>query len=190
MNNKKFVKNFFIILIFTMLIFIIYSKFIKNDKNEAFQEEKSETVYHSNLIKDVKYSTKDKDGNEYLIKAEEGKIDFSNSNIIFLKKVNAIIKLNNLQEVIISSDFGKYNSENYDTIFSKNVKINYLDNKIKSEYLDFSLIRNLIIISKDVIYINKENTLKADVVEINIKTKDTKIFMHEKKEKVTIKNKS
>ena len=37
------------------------------------------------------------------------------------------------------------------------------------------------IISKNVIYSNLENTLNADVIEINIKTKDTKIFMHEQK---------
>ena len=37
------------------------------------------------------------------------------------------------------------------------------------------------IISKNVIYTNLENILKADVIEINIKTKDTKIFMYEKK---------
>ena len=39
------------------------------------------------------------------------------------------------------------------------------------------------IISKNVIYSNLENILKADVIEINIKTKDTKIFMYERKKK-------
>ena len=46
------------------------------------------------------------------------------------------------------------------------------------------------IISKNVIYTNLENILKADVIEINIKTKDTKIFMYEKEKKVNIKNKN
>ena len=78
-------------------------------------------------------------------------------------------------------------SNNFDTIFSKNVIINYLDNKITGEYLDFSIERNSMIISKNVIYTNLENILKADVIEINIKTKDTKIFMYEKNKKVNIK---
>ena len=43
------------------------------------------------------------------------------------------------------------------------------------------------IISKDVIYTKNNNMLKADVIEIDIKTKDTKIFMHEKNDKVNIK---
>ena len=88
------------------------------------------------------------------------------------------------------SDFGKYNSENYDTIFSKNVKIKYLDNKITGDYLDFSLERNSMIISKNVIYNNLDNILKADVIDVNIKTKDTKIFMDDQEQKVNIKSKN
>ena len=102
----------------------------------------------------------------------------------------ALIKLENTENVTIFSDFGKYNSENYDTIFTKNVKINYLNNKITSEYLDFSLERNSMIISKNVIYNNLKNILKADVMEMNIKTKDTKIFMYEEEKKVNIKSKN
>ena len=45
------------------------------------------------------------------------------------------------------------------------------------------------IISRNVIYTNLENILKADVVEIDISTKDTKIFMFNNKKKVNIKNK-
>ena len=92
--------------------------------------------------------------------------------------------------VLITSDFGKYNTNNFDTIFSKNVIINYLDNKITGEYLDFSLERNSMLISRKVVYTNLENILNADVIEINIKTKDTKIFMYENKKKVNIKSKN
>ena len=46
------------------------------------------------------------------------------------------------------------------------------------------------IVSKDVIYTNIENILYADVIEINIRTKDTKIFMYEKEKKVNIKSKN
>ncbi len=190
MYNKKFVRIFFIFLILGITFIFIYLKFLKNNNIKVIQEDSGEINYNSNLIKDVEYSTKDKDGNEYLIKAEEGEIDFSNSNIIFLKKVYALIKLIDSEEITIVSDFGKYNSENYDTIFSKNVIINYLDNKITGEYLDFSLDRNSMIINKNVNYINLENILKADVVEINIKTKDTKIYMHEQEKKVKIKSKN
>ena len=46
------------------------------------------------------------------------------------------------------------------------------------------------IISKNVIYNNSENILKADVIEIDIRTKDTKIFMYEQEKKVKITSKN
>ena len=45
-------------------------------------------------------------------------------------------------------------------------------------------------ISRNVVYNNMENTLNADVIEMNIKTKDVKIFMYEKDKKVKIQNKN
>ena len=190
MNKKKIVKFFFSFLFLTTLILFVYLKFYVNNKTQIVEEEINDKVNNSNIIKDVEYTTRDNEGNEYFIKAEEGEIDFSNRNIIFLTKVKALIKLIDTEEVIIVSDFGKYNLETFDTIFSKNVIINYINNKINGEYLEFSMERNSLIISRDVIYSNLENELKADVVEINIKNKDTKIFMYEKEKKVNIKNKN
>ena len=173
-----------------MTIYFTYSKYFQKNESSIVEEVTEDVIYNSNIIKDVEYTTKDTDGNEYIIKALEGEIDFSNPNIIYLTGVNALIKLNNSDEVTIFSDYGKYNSENYDTIFSKNVIINYLDNKITGEYLDFSLKKNSMLISRNVVYSNTDNTLKADVMEMDIKTKDTKIFMYENEKKVNIKSKN
>ena len=109
---------------------------------------------------------------------------------MFLTDVDATIKLNNSNIIVITSDYGKYNIENFDTIFSKNVISKYLDNKITGEYLDFSLNRNTMIISRNVIYTNPENILEADVVEMNLDTKNTKVFMYKSNEKVNIKSKN
>ena len=102
--------------------------------------------------------------------------------------MNALINLKNYNLVEISSDFGKYNINNYDTIFSKNVIITYLDNKITGDYLDFSWEKNLMIISRDVILKNNKSSLQADVIEVNIETRDIKIFMYEENKKVNIKS--
>ena len=88
----------------------------------------------------------------------------------------------------ISSDFGKYNINNYDTIFSKNVIITYLENKITGGYLDFSWGENLMIISKNVVLESNQSSLQADVIEVNIEKKDIKIFMYEENKKVNIKS--
>ena len=185
--NKKIIV--IIVMVFLLIILSLIFLKISNKKDVSKIEsiEKTEKNYSSNIIENVKYSSKDSRGNEYIITAQEGEIDIKNSNIIFLKNVNAVIKLNNKNDVFISSNFGKYNINNFDTIFSKNVIINYLQNKIKGEYLDFSIIRNSMIISQDVIYTDNSNILKTDVIEIDINTKDTKFFMYDKNDKVSLK---
>tara|TARA_Y100000591_G_scaffold310514_1_gene312958 strand:- start:93 stop:683 length:591 start_codon:yes stop_codon:yes gene_type:complete len=190
MVSKKIVIIFFIIIFLGIFFLFFYLKLEKKNKvSLPIAEETIEIVPKSNIIKDINYSTKDADGNEYIITALQGEIDYSNTDIIFLTKVKAFINLANSENITITSDYGKYNSNNFDTIFSKNVIINYLENGITGEYLDFSMIRNSMIISKNVVYTNVENILRADVVEINIKTKDTKIFMYEANKKVNIKSK-
>ena len=191
MKIKKILKIFFIFSTLFLITFLIHYKFFK--KKEIVDKElektlKEENISKSNIIENVNYTTKDADGNEYIITALQAEVDYANTNILFLTEVNALIKLVNSENITIISDYGKYNAENFDTIFSKNIIINYLDNKINGEYLDFSLERNSIIISKDVVFTNTENILKADAIEINIKTKDTKIFMYEKEKKVNIKS--
>jgi hypothetical protein len=190
MKIKKNVKIFFLILISVALLSFIFFQFKKdNEKIEIKPKSTEELVNNSNIIENVNYKTRDGKGNEYVINAIKGEIDYSNSNIIYLTKVNALIKLSNSEIITITSDYGKYNSENFDTIFSKNVIINYLENEIVGEYLDFSILRNTMIITKNVKYSNSKNTLFADVIEMDIKTKDTKIYMHEGLKKVNIKSK-
>ena len=185
--NKKIIISL-LILSFSLITILLQKYFKDNENIQISDNDKEDNLYSSNTILDINYVTKDEDGNEYIINAKIGEIDFSKPNVIYLTNVNALIKLNNSENIKISSDYGKYNSENLDTIFSKNVKINYLDNKITSEYLDFSINRNSMIISKKVVYKNLDNILKADIVEINIKSKDTRIFRYEADKKVNIIN--
>ena len=48
------------------------------------------------------------------------------------------------------------------------------------------MIKNKLTVSKNVIYTNLESVLKADVIELDTITKDTKIFMHNNKKKVNV----
>ena len=189
MIERNIGKIIIIILSFIVVLIVINSKFFeKKDATLIKPQELESEVYSSNKIKDVKYTTKDADGNEYIITATEGEIDYSNTNTIYLTNIKAQIKLIDSEDISITSDYGKYDSGNFDTIFSKNVIINYLNNEITGEYLDFSLERNSLLMTKKVVYTNLENILKADAVEMNLKTKDTKIFMYENQKKVNIKS--
>jgi hypothetical protein len=194
MKNKKFLK-IILILSLIMITWVVYSKYFKKNKNlfskpvNTTAEITEEIFYNSNIIKDINYTSKDLKGNEYVIVAKEGEIDLDNSDIIFLTDVTAYIKLvKNSELIVITSNYGKYNTINYDTIFSKNVKIDYIDNLITGDYLDFSMMKNLLIVSRNVVYKNLKNTMRADVIELDTTTKDTKIFMYNSKEQVNVTN--
>ena len=64
---------------------MIYLKSFKTAEIDQKLIENEEIIYNSNIIQNVEYSTKDAKGNEYLIRAEEGEIDFS-IKYYFLKK--------------------------------------------------------------------------------------------------------
>ena len=194
MKKKIFLK---IVLILSLIIitWFVYSEYFKEDKNKLSKpvnpssEIEEGDAYNSNIIKDINYTSRDLKGNEYTLIAKEGEIDLDNSDIIFLTDVTAYIKLvKNSELIVITSNYGKYNTINYDTIFSKNVKIDYVDNIITGDYLDFSMMNNLLIISRNVIYKNLENTIKADVIKLDTTTKNTKIFMYNSNEQVNVTN--
>ena len=196
--KKKIILGISFIVFISFLTYFFYSKssykenLFKIEKVELIEKKNieltEEKIESANVIQDVSYSAKDTKGNEYFLKASEGTIDQNQSNYIFLKSVKGVINLKNYDLIEISSNFGKYNINNYDTIFSKNVVISHLDNKIKGDYLDFSLDKKLMIVSKDVTIKNNKNSLSADVIEVNIETKDLKIFMYEEDKKVNFRS--
>ena len=192
---KKKVIIFTLVVLFLIIINHFFLKNLDNDKLdnsnknlelEIENEEIEKKTYSSNVLENVNYSSIDPEGNEYSIFASEGEIDIKNNQTIFLKNVKASIKLKNSDIILISSGFAKYNAANLDTIFTENVVIENLENKIIGEYLDFSMLRKNIIISKDVVFKNKSNILKTDVIEIDIDTKNVKFYMNEKEKKVSI----
>ena len=192
---KKKIIIFTIVVLFLIIINHFFLKNLDNDqlnnsnKNLELEIENKEIekqTYSSNVLKNVNYNSIDPEGNEYTIIASEGEIDIKNNQTIFLKNVKASIKLKNSDIILISSGFAKYNAANLDTIFTENVVIENLENKIIGEYLDFSMLRKNIIISKDVVFKNKSNILKTDVIEIDIDTKNVKFYMNEKDKKVSI----
>ena len=186
---KKYLK-FFFIASFIIVSLIILSKIFQEKKiiKENNANEKNIIIESdSNLIKNVSYKAKDARGNEYLINAKEGKTNQIDKDIIFLKNVDAKIILNDGFHINIYSEYAEYNVLNYNTIFKQNVMLDYIDNKISGNYLELSLEKNLILMKENLIFKNSDSMLKADAIEINTISKDSKIFMYSNKKKINIK---
>jgi len=190
MNKKTGLQVVMIFVIIAISLWFYLKYFTKNfeDTKEAPVIEKIDANQNSTstYIDGINYVSTDAKGNKYRITAKESEIKVEDSNEMFLKDVVAFIFIKNSDTVKITSNFGKYNSKNYDTIFSENVIVIYPGHKITGKHLDFSFLNNLGTFTTNVIYTGEETNLFADKIEMNLVTKDTKIFMNDIGKKVLI----
>ena len=189
--NKKTGLQVIMVLVIVIISLLFYLKYFTNNFKDIKETPVIEKIVEnqnstSTYINDINYVSKDVKGNKYQITAKQAEIKAENSDVMFLRDVVAFIFIKDSDTVKITSNFGKYNSKNYDTIFSENVIVIYPGHKITGEYLDFSFLSNLGIFTTDVVYTGEKINLFADKIEMNLTTKDTKIFMNDAGKKVVI----
>ena len=190
MSKKTGLQVLLVLLIIAIFLWFYLKYFTDNfeDIKESSAVEKIDENHNSNstYINDINYISSDAKGNKYQITAKQAEIKIENSDVMFLREVVAYIFIKDSDTVKITSNFGKYNSKNYDTIFSENVIVIYPGHKITGEYLDFSFLSTLGTFTENVFYTGEKTNLLADKIEMNLATKDTKIFMNDGGKKVLI----
>ena len=164
---------------------------INNNKSNFDIDDKTNTDIdnQTNLVKNLSYFSKDNLGNEYIIESKYSELNLDNVDIISMESVSAKIIMANSKPIYVTSNFAKYNNENYETTFTDNVLIIYLDNKIRCEKFYISIENNFANVTENVIYENSKGKLIADTIEIDLITKNSKIFMIDKSKKVMVLNK-
>ena len=190
MTKKIYIQFFLIIIFFIISLGLFFKYFKKSNLSSNLVSNFEKPLTNESLIEDLKYSSTDKDGNEYKIEAKRGNIDKNDPDILYLENVDALISLNNSEFISISSKFAKYNTKNYDTLFNNSVSVDYGEHFLKSEFLDLSFEKNLVSIYDNVRYEGGISSLSADRAEIDILSKKTRIFMENTNKKVQINNKS
>ena len=188
MNKKSLLQLFLIIIILLTSFFFFKTYIVKKDThvvlentfNEIDSEEKSNLVYN------IQYITRDEDGNSYTLESDTGELNDDQKELIVMRGVKAIIESENSEQIIIYSNNAKYNKLSKNTNFYTNVIINFGSNHVTSDKLDFIFEKNLVTISKNIIYKNMDTKLEADKIEIDLLTKNTKIFMDDKSKKIKL----
>ena len=209
MRNKTIVQFFLLILLLIVSFFIFNYYLKKNEDNNQLSkqstkiEENTNTSNKGNIIEDIKYISSNIKGDIYEIFADYSEASIENPDLMFLKNVKANIKLKNKEIIFLTSDYADFNSKSFETTFIDNVKITrknetitgdelYLvlesnkknnqieDNKSKKE-------ENILRMSHNILVQRPGSTLKADVIEIDLITKNLKIYMLDKNNKVSVK---
>jgi len=193
--NKKIIIQvvlFFIIILFIAFFFFEYLIKPKlgasNIKKQILSSNLNENL--SNIIENIEYISNDSLNNQFIIRAKLGEIVDKDKSLILMKEVEAIVIFNNSETITITSSNAIYNTENYDTNFKNNILIKYGEHDIACNSVDMQ-IRNYKIKLYDDINYNYINTkLLADVIEIDLLTKSTKIYMKNENTKVEVMYKS
>ena len=149
---------------------------ITESKTKEIKEKKKQKKKEiKNLVKDVEYTSVDQKGNKFYLLATSGKSNVNDSNILDLQNVRGKITSDTRDTIYIVSDFAQYHSIDLNSKFYENVVINYQDKQINCVNFDINMETNKAIAYNEVIITDPKSTIKAGMVEFDLKTKNIDI---------------
>ena len=201
--RKKTLIQVILLIFLAIITFLVFKNYyIKSGSKTDFTENDNKTSKDlsksdKNIIKDISYTANNNRGDIYLLLADYGEIYSDNQELMFLTKVNGKITLADGTNVTIRSDFANFNTKNFETTFINNVIVKRKDEKITGDELYLVLEKdeieklnenkndeNIIRMSRNIVYKKPGYDLSADILEIDLITKNIKIYMLDKNKKV------
>ena len=194
--NKKIIFQiflYFLIFFFIGLLAFQYS-YDEKPKDTSFSENNVDLNFNtntsSNTMSNIEYKSTDTIGNQYLIRAKLGSISDEDSNVILMQDVEAEIQLDNSEKILISALSAEYNIVNYDTFFKEQTNIKYSEHNLNCNNADLIFKDHKIKLYSNINYSSLNTSLLADEIEIDLITKNLKVYMIDKNQKIkaTFKN--
>ncbi len=195
-----------LLLISSVSIFNYYYDQSSPEKKNKINQQKSFSdnallSNQQNLIEDIKYTSNNAKGDIYEITADFGEANLEDPELMFLTNVRSkIIFINkNRKNIYLTSNFANFNTKTFETTFIKDVKIVRQNETITGDELymvlgvdkennqnDLSKEQNILRMSNNVLFQKPGYKMKADVLEIDLITKNLKIYMNNSNNKVLI----
>tara|TARA_B110000027_G_scaffold132832_1_gene159826 strand:- start:1433 stop:2026 length:594 start_codon:yes stop_codon:yes gene_type:complete len=186
--NKKIIIQvilFFIIFLFIALFFFEYlikpKLAVSSTQKQILSQNLDDNL--TNIIQNIEYSSNDSLNNQFIIKAKFGEV-LEKKTLILMKEVEAIVIFKNSEKITITASNAIYNTLNQDTNFKENVIIKYGEQHITCNRVDMQFRNYKVKLYDNVIYNYINTKLLADVIEIDLLTKSSKIYMNKKNTKV------
>lgn len=188
---KKVIQILIILLIILIsyLVLNIYF-FDKKDISDLYLNEnlviEEDNLNFDNVMENLEYKSSDKSGNNYIIKAKKGKVNFEKENLLILEDVYGEIKLVGKSTIYIYSNFAQYNRNNFDTRFYQNVLVNFEDKRFNCDNLDLFFKDNFGSMYNNIVFVDEDTQINADQVNINLLNGDINIKMFQEEKKIKI----
>ena len=186
--NKKIIIQvilFFIIFLFIALFFFEYlikpKLAVSGTQKQILSQNLDDNL--TNIIQNIEYSSNDSLNNQFIIKAKFGEV-IGKKTLILMKEVEAIVIFKNSEKITITASNAVYNTINQDTNFKENVIIKYGEQHITCNRVDMQFRNYKVKLYDNVIYNYINTKLLADVIEIDLLKKSSKIYMNKKNTKV------
>ena len=180
----------FLILIFSSII--VYLTYFSENKDKQIKtviikNDQSSDQTKNNVIKNLKYEVRFDQDSQYIITADLSEITYDNNvELVSMQKVIAIYIDKNNIPTVITSDKAIYNNSNYNTNFSENIEIEYMDNTILADNMDLDFSNDIIKIYENITYKGTRGTIKTDNIKIDLITRKIDIYMNNKKDNVKV----
>ena len=197
MNKKVIIQLLLLIILFGLFLFVFFQYFqvqevLIKETNKEINKEINKVIGSEidsetgTLIKDLEYTFTDTSGNYYELFSKLGKVDMKNSDKIFMTNVKAYIYLKNSSQIKIVSKYANHNKATNETNFFESVKVTHLIHEATSDNLDISFNKNIASMYNNIVYNKPGTQLTADRLEIDLITKNTRMFMNNESEKIKI----
>ena len=187
MNKKIIIQVILFFIIFLFIVSFVFEYLIK--PKLAISDTQKQILSQSlddnltNVIENIEYSSNDSLNNQFIIKAKFGEV-LGKKTLILMKEVEAIVIFKNSEKITITASNAIYNTLNQDTNFKENVIIKYGEQHITCNRVDMQFRNYKVKLYDNVIYNYINTKLLADVIEIDLLTKSSKIYMNKKNTKV------
>ena len=172
---------FFFIIIISSIVYFNYFKEDDRSSKLSSTSNKIDNNLEDNIIENIAYESSDDKGRTYIIEAKTGIIDENDSEVISMEKVSAKVILKNGNIIYIDALKAKYNTLSYETLFQDSVKLNFLDHEVTSDNLDLLFNTNILTAYNNLLYKNLNLSINADKIEIDMITKNSRIFNFDEK---------
>jgi len=191
LNKAKFIQISLLLLACLLMFFTYFFSLEKKQPSTNLDQiktiepnEQKEKILNTFL--DVQYGGFDKNGNRFVIDSKYADFEIDRPNIIRMEQVLYTFYFKDGTNLTIVSDYGIYNNVTDDMEFAENVKMNYLENILFSEKVNFFNVKNELLIEGNVKTKSPEGELQADKLDFNLDSKKLKVSMYNDK-KVNIK---
>ena len=208
MSKKTLMQIFLVIFLFFLILFTFIFFYEPNEINKPFKTLKNSEVNNivssseeQSMIENLEYTSSNNNGDVFELYADYGEPSIEDPDLMFLKNVRAKIIFVDKNNINLISDFANFNTKTFETFFINNVQITRMDEIVTGNELylvlenkidlqkDKKKEQNLIRMSHNIFFQKPGYNLKADILEIDLITKNLKIFMNDKIEKVTANSK-